>query len=49
MELTININGEPVTRHVEPRKLLAHYIHETPGLTGTHWAATHPTAAPAWC
>jgi aerobic carbon-monoxide dehydrogenase small subunit len=37
MELTININGEPVTRDVEPRKLLVHYIRETPGLTGTHW------------
>jgi aerobic carbon-monoxide dehydrogenase small subunit len=37
MELTININGEPVTRDVEPRKLLVHYIRETPRLTGTHW------------
>jgi carbon-monoxide dehydrogenase small subunit len=37
MELTININGEPVTCDVEPRKLLVHYIRETPGLTGTHW------------
>jgi aerobic carbon-monoxide dehydrogenase small subunit len=37
MELTININGRPVTRDVEPRKLLVHYIRETPGLTGTHW------------
>ena len=37
MELTININGEPVTRDVEPRKLLVHFIRETPGLTGTHW------------
>jgi carbon-monoxide dehydrogenase small subunit len=37
MELTININGEPVTRDVEPRKLLVHYIRESPGLTGTHW------------
>ncbi len=37
MELTITINGEPVTRDVEPRKLLVHYIRETPGLTGTHW------------
>jgi len=37
MELTIKINGEPVTRDVEPRKLLVHYIRETPGLTGTHW------------
>lgn len=37
MELTININGVPVTRDVEPRQLLVHYIRDTPGLTGTHW------------
>ncbi len=37
MELTININGTPVTRDVEPRQLLVHYIRDTPGLTGTHW------------
>ena len=37
MQLTIKINGEPVTRDVEPRQLLVHYIRDTPGLTGTHW------------
>jgi len=37
MEVTITINGEAVTRDVEPRKLLVHFIRETPGLTGTHW------------
>ena len=37
MEVTITINGEPVTRDVEPRQLLVHFIRETPGLTGTHW------------
>jgi aerobic carbon-monoxide dehydrogenase small subunit len=37
MELTVNINGEPVSRDVEPRQLLVHYIRDTPGLTGTHW------------
>jgi aerobic carbon-monoxide dehydrogenase small subunit len=37
MELTITINGQPVTRDVEPRQLLVHYIRDTPGLTGTHW------------
>ena len=37
MEITININGENVTRDVEPRTLLIHYIRDTPGLTGTHW------------
>src|SRR5450432_2446629 len=37
MEITININGEPVSRDVEPRTLLVHFIRDTPGLTGTHW------------
>lgn len=37
MEITININGENVTRDVEPRMLLVHFIRDTPGLTGTHW------------
>jgi aerobic carbon-monoxide dehydrogenase small subunit len=37
MQLTITINGEPVTRDVQPRTLLVHFIRDTPGLTGTHW------------
>jgi carbon-monoxide dehydrogenase small subunit len=37
MQVTININGEDVTRDVEPRTLLIHFIRDTPGLTGTHW------------
>jgi carbon-monoxide dehydrogenase small subunit len=37
MQVTITINGEEVTRDVEPRMLLVHFIRETPGLTGTHW------------
>jgi aerobic carbon-monoxide dehydrogenase small subunit len=37
MQLTININGDSVSRDVEPRTLLVHYIRDTPGLTGTHW------------
>src|SRR3954463_5837177 len=37
MLLTIRINGEEVTRDVEPRTLLVHFIRDTPGLTGTHW------------
>jgi aerobic carbon-monoxide dehydrogenase small subunit len=37
MRLNVNINGEPVSRDVEPRTLLVHYIRDTPGLTGTHW------------
>jgi aerobic carbon-monoxide dehydrogenase small subunit len=37
MQLTVEINGESVSRDVEPRQLLVHYIRDTPGLTGTHW------------
>jgi carbon-monoxide dehydrogenase small subunit len=37
MDLSLNINGEQVSRVVEPRTLLVHYIRDTPGLTGTHW------------
>jgi carbon-monoxide dehydrogenase small subunit len=37
MQVTININGEQVSRDVEPRTLLVHFIRDTPGLTGTHW------------
>src|SRR5436309_13221923 len=37
MQVTISINGEQVSRDVEPRQLLVHYIRDTPGLTGTHW------------
>ena len=37
MQVTITINGEAVSRDVEPRTLLVHFIRDTPGLTGTHW------------
>ena len=37
MEVSITINGEQVTRDVEPRQLLVHFIRDTEGLTGTHW------------
>lgn len=37
MQVTISINGQAVSRDVEPRQLLVHFIRDTPGLTGTHW------------
>jgi carbon-monoxide dehydrogenase small subunit len=37
MHVSITINGEQVSREIEPRLLLVHFIRETPGLTGTHW------------
>jgi carbon-monoxide dehydrogenase small subunit len=37
VNVSITINGETVSRDVEPRTLLVHFIRDTPGLTGTHW------------
>jgi carbon-monoxide dehydrogenase small subunit len=37
MNVSMTVNGEPVSHEVEPRQLLVHYIRETVGLKGTHW------------
>ena len=37
MQVTMTVNGSDVTREVEPRLLLVHFLRETLGLTGTHW------------
>jgi carbon-monoxide dehydrogenase small subunit len=37
MEVTMTVNGEQVTRDIEPRLLLVHFLRETLDLTGTHW------------
>ena len=37
MHISMTVNGEDVTRDVEPRVLLVHFIRENLGLTGTHW------------
>ena len=37
MQVTMTVNGTEVTRDVEPRQLLVHFLRETLGLTGTHW------------
>jgi carbon-monoxide dehydrogenase small subunit len=37
MQVTMTVNGAGVTRDVEPRLLLVHFLRETLGLTGTHW------------
>ncbi len=36
MQITVTVNGQTFTHDVEPRLLLAHYLRETIGLTGTH-------------
>lgn len=35
-QITLTVNGEPVTREVEARTLLVHFIREHLELTGTH-------------
>jgi aerobic carbon-monoxide dehydrogenase small subunit len=37
MQITTTVNGTEVTRDVEPRLLLVHFLRDTLGLTGTHW------------
>jgi aerobic carbon-monoxide dehydrogenase small subunit len=37
MQVTITVNGREVTREVEPRLLLVHFVRNDLGLTGTHW------------
>ncbi|HEX6116278.1 MAG TPA: (2Fe-2S)-binding protein [Solirubrobacterales bacterium] len=37
MNVSMTLNGEPVSADVEPRMLLVHFIRETMGLKGTHW------------
>jgi aerobic carbon-monoxide dehydrogenase small subunit len=37
MKITVTVNGEQVTRDVEPALLLVHFLRDTLGLTGTHW------------
>jgi carbon-monoxide dehydrogenase small subunit len=36
VKVTIEINGQPVSEEVEDRTLLAHFIRENAGLTGTN-------------
>ena len=40
-KITIDINGRSVAGEVEPRLLLADFIRETAGLTGTHLGCEH--------
>ena len=37
MQVTMTVNGEPVSAEIEPRLLLVHFVRDTLGLTGTHW------------
>jgi carbon-monoxide dehydrogenase small subunit len=37
MQVSMTVNGEEVSRDVEPRVLLVHFIRDELGLTGTHW------------
>ena len=37
MDVSLTVNGEPVSRDIEPRMLLVHFLRDVLGLTGTHW------------
>ena len=37
MEVSVSVNGQLVTRDVEARMLLVHFLRDELGLTGTHW------------
>jgi carbon-monoxide dehydrogenase small subunit len=37
VNVSMTVNGEQVSRDVEPRMLLVHFIRDALGLTGTHW------------
>jgi carbon-monoxide dehydrogenase small subunit len=37
MEVTLTVNGEELTREIEPRLLLVHFLRDALTLTGTHW------------
>jgi carbon-monoxide dehydrogenase small subunit len=37
MDVSITVNGNQVTRDVEPRQLLVHFLRDSLDLTGTHW------------
>src|SRR5205823_37193 len=37
VQVTMTVNGSEVTREIEPRLLLVHFLRDHLGLTGTHW------------
>jgi carbon-monoxide dehydrogenase small subunit len=37
MQVSMTVNGEPVTEEIEARLLLVHFLRDQVGLTGTHW------------
>ena len=37
MQISLDLNGTPVTAEAEPRTLLVHFLRDNLGLTGTHW------------
>jgi len=37
MQVSLTVNGDPVTAEIEDRLLLVHFLRDHLGLTGTHW------------
>ena len=47
--ITLTVNGQTVSREVEPRLLLVYFLRDEAGLTGTHVGCDTTRAAPAPC
>ncbi len=47
--ITVNVNGEDVTREVDGRTLLVHFIREDLSLTGTHIGCDTTSCGRARC
>src|SRR3954469_7480572 len=37
MQITLTVNGEPMSAEAEPRTLLVHFLRDNLGMKGTHW------------
>jgi len=50
MQVSMTVNGEEVSREVEPRLLLVHFLRDHLRLTGTHWGCdtTNCGACAVW-
>ena len=49
LEVTITVNGEPVTRRIEARQHLVDFLREELQLTGSHVGCEHGVWARARC
>ena len=48
MNVTMTVNGEVVSRDIEPRMLLVHFLRDELRLTGTHWGCDTSNCGTNW-